>query len=144
LTNRRETASSRLSAAAGSDQRSCTSTQRQTQDGVNRRRLGREQLSDYVGIRDLAAYCWLQRELVRHWLAAHGYFWPTHFDPVAATGPAASATHNAVEPAGLPAGAGPSEEQIKRSPRAGYSQTKREALKSWIAKKYPNDVPVNA
>jgi hypothetical protein len=46
-------------------------------------RLVREQLAYVKSIRDLAEYCWLPRESVRQWLAAHGYPWPPHFDPPA-------------------------------------------------------------
>jgi predicted transcriptional regulator len=63
-------------------------------------RLEREQLAHIEGsIRCLAEYCWLPRELVRQWLAARGYSWPAHFDPVAATVSAAGAADIVREPA---------------------------------------------
>jgi hypothetical protein len=55
--------------------------------GMLRLRIGREQLDHVESIRELAAYCWLPREVARQWLAAHGYPWPAHFDPVAQTSP---------------------------------------------------------
>jgi hypothetical protein len=45
-------------------------------------RLTREQLRYDVSIRDLAAYCFLPRELACQWFVAHGYPWPAHFDAV--------------------------------------------------------------
>ena len=71
-----------------------------TGDGASPRcRLRREQLDYVAGIRDVAPYCWVPRGLARQWLAAHGYSWPTHFDPVAATFPAMSPADIALEPA---------------------------------------------
>jgi hypothetical protein len=48
-------------------------------------RLTREQLGYVDHIRDLPGDCWLPRELVRRWLAAHSYPWPEHFDPMQET-----------------------------------------------------------
>lgn len=43
-------------------------------------RLTHEPLAQLLSIRDVAAGCWLPRELARQWLAAHGYSWPAHFE----------------------------------------------------------------
>ena len=48
--------------------------------GMLRLRIGCDQLDHVESIRQLAAYCWLPREVARQWLAAHGYPWPAHFD----------------------------------------------------------------
>ena len=51
----------------------------------------RGQLPPGGSIRDVAVYCWLPQEATRRWLAAHGYPWPAHFEPV---GPAAGPAHS--------------------------------------------------
>jgi hypothetical protein len=72
---------------------------RQMGDGKDRRWLTREKLS-YTEIRNQASFSWLPRDLAQQWLAAHGYPWPTHFDPVAATIPAASVTQGSAAESG--------------------------------------------
>src|SRR5690349_13312491 len=59
--------------------------------GSRDRIVGREQLEQIGSIRDLEVVgisCWLPHDLVRQWLAAHGYRWPAHFDPSPAASPA--------------------------------------------------------
>jgi hypothetical protein len=84
--------------------------------GKNQRCLTREQLDYVQDIRYLAAYCWLPRELTRQWLAAHGYPWPTHFDLVAATSPAA-ASQTAASPEHLIDDRRPGPKDGEKSPK---------------------------
>jgi hypothetical protein len=114
--------------------------------GMLRLRIGREQLGQDGIIRDLAGFCWLPRDLARQWLAANGYPWPTHFDPLAgAIGEAAEqgsssprtpvrTNQTAIETLGGPAKAATG--GVGKVRKA----TKLDAVKAYIAE-YPNGIP---